>query len=98
MEREKFLQFYADKKDCYKNKLFCFKIDNLMSAFRLLLNFHCKGNSYRLITIRTSDIPRNFDTDTYVLLADYHNFFKEYDSSHFPSLTEAYNDFKMSLL
>ena len=93
MEKQKFIQFFADKKDCYVNKLFCFQVDCLKSGFRLLLHFHCKGNRFRQITLRNSDIPRNLNSDTFLDLECYVKFFKQYDSTHYPSLLEAYNDY-----
>jgi hypothetical protein len=98
VNNRKFLQFYADKRDCYTNKLFSFEVDSIQSGFRLLLHFHCKQNRFRAIFIRYSYFERALVTDQFIRLNDYEHFFKEYDSSHFPSLNEAFNDFKMSLL
>jgi hypothetical protein len=94
----KFIQFYADKMDCYSNKLFSFEVDSIRSGFRLLLHFHCKQNRFRAIFMRYSDSERSLVTDQFIRLNDYERFFNEYDSSHFPLLTEAYNDFMMFIL
>lgn len=98
INNRKFIQFYSDKKDCYTNKLFSFEVDSIRSGFRLLLHFHCKQNQFRAIFMRYSDSERALVTDQFVRLNDYEKFFKGYDSSHFPSLQEAYNDFMIFIL
>lgn len=95
MAKIKYVQFYADKVNKYENKLFSFPVENLKCAFRLLLKFKCAKNSFRSIYLKTVDNPRNAETETQIILSDYLKFFNQYETNHFPTLEEAWNDFQI---
>ena len=95
MAKIKYVQFYADKENCYSNKLFSFPVENIKSAFRVLLKFSCAGNYFRYIYLKTTTDTRDLENEIQTALEDYKNFFNNYDSNHFPTLGEAWNDFQI---
>jgi hypothetical protein len=95
MESKKYLQFYADKQQSYSNKFFSFLVADTTEAFKLLLHFHCKGNSFRAIFIVTEIFNSKCSVKNSVEHYGFYNFFTSYDSSHFPTLVEAIRDYKI---
>jgi len=98
METKNNIQFYADKENSYTNKFFSFPVFNEDDAFRLLLHFHCRGNKFRAIYYKTVLKELTVVINNSIERYDYYNFFKQYDSSHFPSLTEAKQDYELYLM
>jgi hypothetical protein len=95
MPKINYIQFYADKMNCYSNKLFSFPVENVKSAFRILLHFKCANNSFRSIYLKTVDNPRVLEYETQIELTKYTEFFKTYDTSNYPTLEQAWNDFQI---
>lgn len=97
METQSFLQFYADKENKYSNKLFSFKVDNLIKAFNLLFYFHKNGNKFRSMYIKRVIDTEDRESDKFIKLPDHLKFFANYDFSHNPTNSEAYHDFLIEL-
>lgn len=95
MTSTNYIQFYADKRGVYVNKLFSFQVSDRTAAFKVLLHFHCEKNEFRAIYYKTY-IQASGRTFRYSdeLIPEY-NFFHSYDSSHYPSLIEACRDFEI---
>jgi hypothetical protein len=97
MQIKKSVRFYADKKNAYVNKQFCFYIESEKDMFRLLLKFKCNGNSFR--SIYDVSVIYNGQTVLTVSIENiaYYNFFSSYDTAHYPSLLEAWRDYEIWL-
>lgn len=88
------LQFYADKQNCYSNKLFSFKIADINEILSILAHFRLANNTFRAIYYNTSMSYMNvISKDTHELI-DYYNFFKINESVKFKSKSEIYDRYK----
>lgn len=52
---KKQLQFYADLKNSYSNRLFSFSVTNNYDVFRILYRFSKNGNVFRKIYLNVSE-------------------------------------------
>jgi hypothetical protein len=95
MEKTYKLQFYADKKGNYSNKLFSFFIKNFNDCFRLMLHFRSAGNHFRsayFVTITELDLKGDhgiLDLSTYV------SFFNTYLCDRNSTLEQAKKDYQI---
>ncbi len=104
MIQQKQLQFYADKKNHYQNRLFTFKVNNPDDAFRVMFKFAINGNTFRFAAINTrfefTPIPgekkganiKNMPEYNLKLYCDY---FNQCEFDGVPTLRECMNDFSM---
>ena len=95
MESKSQIQFYADKENEYKNRLFSFSVLSRDDAFRVLLHFHCKKNRFRAIFYKTTVSVGEHQTRFSDELIPEYNFFYSYNSDHMPTLKEAERDFEI---
>ena len=90
----RYLQFYADKQNCYSNKFFSFQIADINEILSILAHFRLNGNSFRAIFYNTSmSYMGVFSKDSHELI-DYYNFFKLHESVKFKSKSEIYDRYK----
>lgn len=96
MIQKKQLQFYADKKNHYTNKLFTFQVDNETAAFRVMLRFAVCGNTFRFAAINLHIVipssTLNIEDSNLQSFVDYFNK-AEYDKE--PTLAQALNDYRL---
>ena len=90
----RYVQFYADKHNCYSNKFFSFQIADINEILSILAHFRLNGNSFRAIFYNTSmSYMGVYSKDTHELI-DYYNFFKINESVKFKSKSEIYDRYK----
>ena len=91
----KTLQFYADKKGYYSNKLFSFRIANESEIISVLAHFNLGGNKFRAIFLKEKfEVAGRFITSSKELILEY-NFFEIMKNRVFSSKSEIYENYKM---
>jgi hypothetical protein len=94
METTNNIQFYADKKNEYSNRLFSFAVYTQKEAFKILLRFHCNANTFRAIFWKTKLCEQGFTTWDSTELLHFYNFFTSYKKKGYVPLAEATKDFE----
>jgi hypothetical protein len=104
MIQYKKLQFYADKKNAYQNRLFTFKVNNPDDAFRVMYKFAINGNTFRFASINThfefTPIEGEKKGTNIKNMPDYNlkmfcDYFNKCTFEEIPTLRECMNDFLM---
>ena len=91
----KTLQFYADKKGYYSNKLFSFRVANESEIMSILAHFNLGGNKFRAIFLKEKfEVAGRFITSSKELILEY-NFFEIMKNRVFSSKSEIYENYKM---
>lgn len=91
----KSLQFYADKKGYYSNKMFSFKIANESEIISILAHFNLGGNKFRAIFVKEKfEVAGRFITSSKELILEY-NFFEIMKNRVFSSKSEIYDNYKL---
>ena len=91
----KTLQFYADKKGYYSNKMFSFKIANESEIISILAHFNLGGNKFRAIFLKEKfEVAGRFITSSKELILEF-NFFEIMKNRVFSSKSEIYENYKL---
>ena len=91
----KTLQFYADKKGYYSNKMFSFKIANESEIISILAHFNLGGNKFRAIFLKEKfEVAGRFITSSKELILEF-NFFEIMKNRVFSSKSEIYANYKL---